>query len=79
MGSDLHAPSPCQQKVCEFGAVCVVKNDEPVCECPEACSQLHDPVCGSDGHTHRSPCAMRAMGCVLQKKIHIQHKGPCGE
>ncbi|KAF0036732.1 hypothetical protein F2P81_012044 [Scophthalmus maximus] len=74
---DLNVPSPCLEKVCDHGAVCVVKNDEPVCECPEACPQTSDQVCGSDGHSYGSPCEMRAMGCALQKAIHIQHKGPC--
>uniref|UniRef100_A0A4W5KW64 Agrin n=1 Tax=Hucho hucho TaxID=62062 RepID=A0A4W5KW64_9TELE len=76
---DLHTPSPCLGKACEFGAVCVVKNNEPVCECPGACPQTPDPVCGSDGHSYGSQCEMRAMGCALQKEIHIQHRGPCDE
>uniref|UniRef100_A0A8C6WKB2 Agrin n=1 Tax=Neogobius melanostomus TaxID=47308 RepID=A0A8C6WKB2_9GOBI len=76
---DLHVPSPCVDKVCEHGAVCVVKNNEPVCECPEVCPQTSDPVCGSDGQSYGSPCEMRAMSCALQKAIHIQHKGPCDE
>ncbi|XP_030622895.1 agrin [Chanos chanos] len=76
---DLHAPSPCLQKNCEFGAVCVVKNGEPVCECPDACLQVSDPVCGSDGHTYNSQCQMKAMGCALQREIQIQHRGPCDE
>ncbi|KAM6929895.1 agrin isoform 2-T2 [Lycodopsis pacificus] len=76
---DLSIPSPCLEKVCDHGAVCVVKNDEPVCECPEACPQTSDPVCGSDGHSYGSPCEMRALGCALQKAIHIQHKGQCDE
>ncbi|XP_031724780.1 agrin isoform X9 [Anarrhichthys ocellatus] len=76
---DLSIPSPCLEKVCDHGAVCVVKNDEPVCECPEACPQTSDPVCGSDGHSYGSPCGMRALGCALQKAIHIQHKGQCDE
>uniref|UniRef100_A0A3B4X1Y9 Agrin n=1 Tax=Seriola lalandi dorsalis TaxID=1841481 RepID=A0A3B4X1Y9_SERLL len=76
---DLNVRSPCLDKVCDHGAVCVVKNDEPVCECPEACPQTSDPVCGSDGHSYGSPCEMRAMGCALQRAIHIQHKGPCDE
>lgn len=77
--SDLNVPSPCLDKECHHGAVCVVKNDEPVCECPEACPQIPDPVCGSDGQSYGSPCEMRAMGCALQKAIQTQHKGPCGE
>ncbi|XP_072305716.1 agrin isoform X3 [Eucyclogobius newberryi] len=76
---DLHVPSPCVDKVCDHGAVCVVKNNEPVCECPEACPQTSDPVCGSDGQSYGSPCEMRAMSCALQKAIHILHKGPCDE
>ncbi|XP_038145818.1 agrin isoform X3 [Cyprinodon tularosa] len=76
---DLNSPSPCLMKTCEHGAVCVVKNNEPVCECTEACPQISDPVCGSDGQTYSSPCEMRAMGCTLQKQIRIQHKGPCDE
>ncbi|XP_047455653.1 agrin isoform X3 [Mugil cephalus] len=76
---DLNVPSPCLEKECEHGATCVVKNNEPVCECPEACPQTSDPVCGSDGHSYGSPCELRAMGCALQKVINIQHKGPCDE
>ncbi|KAG7256448.1 hypothetical protein CRUP_014981, partial [Coryphaenoides rupestris] len=75
--SDLHVPSPCLERACEHGAVCVVKNDEPVCECPEVCPQTVDPVCSSSGLTYNSPCEMRAMGCALQRNILIQHKGPC--
>ncbi|XP_067381825.1 agrin isoform X9 [Channa argus] len=76
---DLNIQSPCLDKECDHGAVCVVQNNKPVCECPEACPQTNDPVCGSDGHSYGSPCEMRAMGCALQKAIHIQHKGPCDE
>uniref|UniRef100_A0A3B3CBM8 Agrin n=1 Tax=Oryzias melastigma TaxID=30732 RepID=A0A3B3CBM8_ORYME len=76
---DLDTPSPCLDKVCNHGAVCVVKNSEPVCECPEACQLTSDPVCGSDGHSYGSPCEMRAMSCAFQKTIHIQHKGLCDE
>nr|XP_019944751.1 PREDICTED: agrin isoform X5 [Paralichthys olivaceus] len=76
---DLNVPSPCLDKLCEHGAMCVVQNNEPVCECPEACAQISDPVCGSNGHSYGSPCEMRAMGCALQKSIHIKHIGPCDE
>ncbi|XP_067228326.1 agrin isoform X1 [Chanodichthys erythropterus] len=76
---DLNLESPCLKKTCEFGAVCVVKNSEPVCECSDACSQDQDPVCGSDGHTYRNSCQMKAMGCALQKQIQMQHKGPCAD
>ncbi|XP_052397370.1 agrin isoform X3 [Carassius gibelio] len=76
---DLNLESPCLKKTCEFGAVCVVKNSEPVCECSDACPHDQDPVCGSDGHTYSSSCQMKAMGCALQKQIQMQHKGPCAD
>ncbi|KAL0158255.1 hypothetical protein M9458_046331, partial [Cirrhinus mrigala] len=73
----LNLESPCLKKACEFGAVCVVKNNEAVCECSDACPQDQDPVCGNDGHTYSSSCQMKAMECALQKQIQMQHKGPC--
>ncbi|TRZ02482.1 hypothetical protein DNTS_030304 [Danionella cerebrum] len=76
---DLNLESPCLKKTCEFGAVCVVKNSEAVCECSDACPQDQDPVCGSDGHTYSSSCQMKAMACALQKQIQMQHKGPCAD
>ncbi|XP_051515917.1 agrin-like isoform X3 [Myxocyprinus asiaticus] len=76
---DLNRESPCLKKTCNFGAVCVVKNGEPVCECSDACPQDQDPVCGSDGHTYSNSCQMKAMGCALQKQIQMQHKGPCAD
>ncbi|XP_051947304.1 agrin-like isoform X2 [Xyrauchen texanus] len=76
---DLNLESPCLEKTCDFGAVCVVKNGEPVCECSDACPQEQDPVCGSDGHTYSSSCQMKSMGCALQKQIQMQHKGPCAD
>ncbi|XP_056589728.1 agrin isoform X3 [Triplophysa dalaica] len=76
---DLNLVSPCLKKICEFGAACVVKNGEAVCECSDTCPQDQDPVCGNDGHTYRSSCQMKAMGCALQKQIQIQHKGPCAD
>ncbi|XP_073731354.1 agrin isoform X10 [Misgurnus anguillicaudatus] len=76
---DLNLESPCLKKTCEFGAQCVVQNGEPVCECSNVCPQDHDPVCGSDGRTYSSSCQMKAMGCAEQRKIQMQHKGPCAD
>ncbi|XP_028848509.1 agrin isoform X3 [Denticeps clupeoides] len=76
---DLDMPSPCLKKKCHFGAACVVQNGEPVCECPNACPQAREPVCGSDGQTYGSRCEMHAMSCALQKEIHVLRPGPCVE
>ncbi|XP_063292084.1 agrin isoform X1 [Pelobates fuscus] len=74
---DLHAPSPCLRVDCGFGAVCVVKNQQAVCECQQACQGVYDPVCGSDKRTYGNPCELEATSCALKKKITISHKGPC--
>ncbi|XP_033375262.1 agrin [Parus major] len=74
---DLGAPSPCLSVECAFGATCVVKNQEAVCECQQQCQGRYDPVCGSDQRTYGNPCELRAMACVLQRDIGIKHKGPC--
>ncbi|KAG7472748.1 hypothetical protein MATL_G00112170 [Megalops atlanticus] len=76
---DLHAPSPCLRKRCEFGAECVVKDGQAVCECLDGCPQARDPVCASDGHTYGSRCEMQAMACALQRELHVRHRGACAE
>ncbi|CAJ0962275.1 unnamed protein product, partial [Ranitomeya imitator] len=74
---DLHAPSPCLNTECRFGASCVVKNQQPVCECQQLCQSVYDPVCGSDSRTYGNPCELESTACALKKEIAIKHKGPC--
>uniref|UniRef100_A0A8B9SYN4 Agrin n=1 Tax=Anas platyrhynchos TaxID=8839 RepID=A0A8B9SYN4_ANAPL len=74
---DLGTPSPCVSVECTFGATCVVKNREPVCECQQVCQGRYDPVCGSDNRTYGNPCELDSMACVLRREIRVKHKGPC--
>ncbi|KAM7030447.1 LOW QUALITY PROTEIN: agrin [Acridotheres tristis] len=74
---DLGTPSPCRSVECSFGATCVVKNQEPVCECQQQCQGRYDPVCGTDQRTYGNACELHAMACVLQRDIGVSHKGPC--
>uniref|UniRef100_A0A8B9E6E2 Agrin n=1 Tax=Anser cygnoides TaxID=8845 RepID=A0A8B9E6E2_ANSCY len=76
---DLGTPSPCVSVECTFGATCVVKNQEPVCECQQVCQGRYDPVCGSDNRTYGNPCELDSMACVLRREIRVKHKGPCGK
>uniref|UniRef100_A0A8B9VHY7 Agrin n=1 Tax=Anas zonorhyncha TaxID=75864 RepID=A0A8B9VHY7_9AVES len=66
---DLGTPSPCVSVECTFGATCVVKNREPVCECQQVCQGRYDPVCGSDNRTYGNPCELDSMACVLRREI----------
>ncbi|XP_075459745.1 agrin isoform X4 [Ascaphus truei] len=74
---DLHARSPCLDVECAFGAACVVKNQQAVCECQQVCQGVYDPVCGSDKRTYGNPCELEATACALKKEITVKHKGPC--
>ncbi|XP_016158886.1 PREDICTED: agrin [Ficedula albicollis] len=74
---DLGTPSPCRSVQCAFGATCVVKNQEPVCECQQQCQGRYDPVCGTDQRTYGNACELRAMACALQRDIGLSHRGPC--
>ncbi|XP_053546438.1 agrin isoform X2 [Bombina bombina] len=74
---DLHAPSPCLDVECSFGAACVVKNQKAICECQQMCQSIYDPVCGSDKRTYGNPCELEATSCALKKEITVKHKGPC--
>lgn len=72
-------PSPCHGVQCAFGAVCTVKNGKAVCECQRVCSDIYDPVCGSDGVTYGSMCELESMACALGREIQVARRGPCGQ
>ncbi|ETE62224.1 Agrin, partial [Ophiophagus hannah] len=71
------SPREAKSVKCQFGATCVVKNQEAVCECQQVCQSVYDPVCGSDNLTYSNPCELDAMACALRKEIRVKHKGPC--
>ncbi|XP_012590000.1 PREDICTED: agrin [Condylura cristata] len=70
-------PSPCRGVQCPFGATCAVRNGEAQCACPQACSGVYDPVCGSDGVTYSSTCELEATACTLGREIRVARRGPC--
>ncbi|GFW86533.1 hypothetical protein TNCV_4333171 [Trichonephila clavipes] len=67
---------PCHNYVCSFGALCVLKNDRPGCECP-TCPERFEPVCGSDGISYTNECKMKRESCEERKEISIAYMGLC--
>ncbi|KAK2184807.1 hypothetical protein NP493_252g05062 [Ridgeia piscesae] len=67
---------PCSGYECHSGAMCIVRNNRPVCECP-TCSEKFKPVCGSDGVSYTNECKLKAENCEHSKKIVIKHQGLC--
>nr|XP_042908817.1 agrin-like [Parasteatoda tepidariorum] len=67
---------PCNGYVCAFGALCVLKNGLPGCECP-TCTEEFEPVCGTDGISHTNECKMRREGCEQRKEIKVAYSGLC--
>ena len=46
--------------------------------CAFQCSDVYQPVCGSDRKTHSSTCTMLFRACTTKTKIFKIHDGPCG-
>ena len=64
---------------CHFGATCKVVAGVAKCACELPCIESGGPVCGSDGKTHPSLCALLKEKCTEQRDINLIKTEPCGE
>ena len=49
-----------------------------ILECP-LCATLNSPVCGSDGKTYSSKCALDSKACRQQIELTVAYAGKCDE
>ena len=67
--------------MCKFYSKCEVDaNNQPHCVCPEEkCLKTRELVCGDDGNTYDSLCALKAESCSKKKPIKVKNQGVCGK
>ncbi|XP_046396911.1 agrin-like [Ischnura elegans] len=73
---------PCSRRgrePCGWGAECVEKGGEAVCECPPpaSCPSDFSPVCGSDGVSYPNECRLRLAACEKRKDLKVLYGGQC--
>ena len=51
----------------------------PFPECSEACPEIFDPVCGTDGVTYSNSCELDRANCLASHVIEVASDGPCDE
>ena len=73
----------CSFKRCRLYENCIIGiNNQARCVCPSLLQCLRgqsaSPVCGSDGRTYSSECALRAENCAKQRRTLLQFSGECG-
>ncbi|XP_012920570.1 agrin isoform X1 [Heterocephalus glaber] len=78
----LMPPNLCKGMLCGFGAVCEPSTEDPgraSCVCKKSpCPAVVAPVCGSDASTYSNECELQRAQCVLQRRIRLLRRGPCG-
>ena len=47
-------------------------------ECPEFCSEIYAPVCGTDGNTYPNQCELKVQACYTHNDdLKVKHDGEC--
>ncbi|KAG8193212.1 hypothetical protein JTE90_005560 [Oedothorax gibbosus] len=68
----------CENKKCEFYAVCESNGkNEARCICPHSCIKVESSVCGTDGMTYLNECEMRVAACNKGQYVVVGSRGPC--
>ena len=73
-------PSPCEKLKCHVYARCV--NGQTVtCQCPvkSECATTPQSICGSNGQTYDSICAMQAESCERNVVVTLVNPAKCGK
>uniref|UniRef100_UPI00358F0C2B agrin isoform X2 n=1 Tax=Myxine glutinosa TaxID=7769 RepID=UPI00358F0C2B len=60
---------------CKFGAVC--NEGTGRCMCPDQCVETKVPMCGTNGLTYKSECALHIQACLEQKNLYVLSSGKC--
>ena len=70
---------PCDRKYCPYGGECAVEDGAAKCRCIEGCSDVFQPVCGTDNVTYSSECRLKIASCTQHKRIRTKTHGSCGK
>ena len=52
---------------------------DPIVNCYIICSEIYEPVCGSNGETYGNECLLDAAKCLESDEIEFVHDGACDE
>ncbi|CAK1540067.1 unnamed protein product [Leptosia nina] len=71
----------CSDIVCQGGGDCEVDSESgrPICRCNHNCTEpkVTDVVCGNDGQTYSSQCALDSAACREQNDLRLAYNGDC--
>ncbi|XP_031566740.1 agrin-like [Actinia tenebrosa] len=71
-------PDPCLAKRCPPYAKCkLLSNNKPTCVCASECQLSYNFVCGTNGKTYLSVCALQLESCTTNQNITVAHDGVC--